>query len=172
MRSIRLWGLRDPAGEMRIVETMARAYVAQKEHPDWEAFVLRVPESGIYEIEDGPIKIIGRRGRLYGDTTRPVIGALSRASMAMTIGWSFGQVVSGHSLAWIAIIIINLIGLCALNRAENLAMGRALHDGIGFFKEVQRLSGPDEAYAALNACVKGASNVGSAKDDGKSERDR
>jgi hypothetical protein len=156
---------------MHIVDSMAYAYVVQREHPDWDAFVLRLPESGIYEIEDGPVQIITRYGRLYGDTTCPVRCAIIRSLVAMTIGWSFGQLVGGAGIVWFFILAVNAVGLVALNRIENVAIGRALHDGMGFFREVQRLSGPDRAYAALKECVKGVSDGGSTKDGGQPEVD-
>ena len=65
MQPVLMWGVND-GGHMYLVDTMARAYVTQKKYPGSEAYVLRIPESGFWEIERGPVTLV-RKGRLFGD---------------------------------------------------------------------------------------------------------
>lgn len=166
MNSITMWGLRDLDGEMHFVETMAHAYVMQKKNPGWEAFILRIPESGFYEVERGPIQIIQRR-RLYGDPTRPILSIIGRVILSINGGWAIGELAGSGKIIWLIPIILSVLGIMSLVESENNRLLIALARGKKFFSEVCRLAGDDVACSAVNEWW----TKGESYDDGKHYQD-
>jgi len=157
--------------EMRLVSSMAKAYVEQIKSIDVEVYAVDVTDAGAIEIVDGPITILTRY-RLYGDPNI-LLYSFGRLLAVANFVYFIPQIFLQRSILATMIVAIAAICYRICSRAENAALGQVISNGMAFIREVQELTGTARAHEAINRLAKGQQYVASDYQDVReSEGDR